>query len=379
VTATARDQNSVRTLLEQLKKAASFSTGLVVTVVPRGDLQVAQPSNVADGLLKSYANGFSIEDRLSWQTIVKRKPLKASDVYSRADLEKSPYTKELLAPLGLKYALGLPLAGPVLDGYPGAAHVLRTADEGDFTGKEVEALLGVARAFDERRQAAHAKLDDSPESVHFAILDAKLKAQLNAAGLSALDSHLRDQMLNRAKRQMHQMNGSMASVDRVQLPDSHGDVSVYRMLSFKKFPALGDGTYTLICRQPGCLDWGAVKPQDFQADAELSRLIPALKFMQKEYSRGPTLNEIAAVVHLSPFHFHRRFAELLGLTPKQYLLECQIHKCKNDLLDSEKELATIAKECGFAHQSHFTSRFKQTTGLTPTRWRRMMAEKQSSN
>jgi AraC family transcriptional regulator len=37
-------------------------------------------------------------------------------------------------------------------------------------------------------------------------------------------------------------------------------------------------------------------------------------------------------------------------------------------------LSEIAKECGFAHQSHFTSRFKQATGLTPTRWRRLAAD-----
>jgi AraC family transcriptional regulator len=96
-----------------------------------------------------------------------------------------------------------------------------------------------------------------------------------------------------------------------------------------------------------------------------------MKFMQQEYHRGPTLTEIAKTVHLSPFHFHRRFTELFGLTPKHFLLECQIHDAKTELLSGEKELAKIASDCGFAHQSHFTSRFKQATGLTPTRWRRM--------
>jgi AraC family transcriptional regulator len=40
------------------------------------------------------------------------------------------------------------------------------------------------------------------------------------------------------------------------------------------------------------------------------------------------------------------------------------------LLAREKDLIDIAADCGFAHQSHFTSRFKQATGLTPTKWRR---------
>src|SRR5205085_10122170 len=140
---------------------------------------------------------------------------------------------------------------------------------------------------------------------------------------------------------------------------------------YRDYPALADGGLVLFCIQPSCAEWATVRSADLQADNELARLIPAMKFMREEFSRGPTLGEISKQVHLSPFHFHRRFAELLGLTPKHYLLECQIQAAKVELLARRKELAEIATDCGFAHQSHFTSRFKQTTGLTPTRWRRL--------
>ena len=63
-----------------------------------------------------------------------------------------------------------------------------------------------------------------------------------------------------------------------------------------------------------------------------------------------------------------------GQTPKHFLLACQIHRAKQMLVERKQELSEIAKECGFAHQSHFTSRFKQATGLTPTRWRRLAAD-----
>ena len=126
-----------------------------------------------------------------------------------------------------------------------------------------------------------------------------------------------------------------------------------------------------VCLQPTCPEWSTLRSGDFTADPEMSRLIPALRFMAAEFHRGPTLGEIAKTVHLSPFHFHRRFTELLGLTPKHFMLECQIYDAKGELVAGEKELAKIASDCGFAHQSHFTSRFKQATGLTPTRWRRM--------
>src|SRR5205823_982242 len=89
--------------------------------------------------------------------------------------------------------------------------------------------------------------------------------------------------------------------------------------------------------------------------------------METEFHRGPKLPEIAKQVHLSPFHFHRRFTELLGITPKEFLLDCQIDQAKKQFLAREKDLAEIATACGFAHESHFTSRFKQATGLTPAR------------
>ncbi|HEX4793179.1 MAG TPA: AraC family transcriptional regulator, partial [Humisphaera sp.] len=380
--------HSVRFLLDSLKKAAPFQSGLVLTTVPRGGLQIAQPSNVPDALLKSYSKGFHTEDRISWQAILKRKAIKPSDAYKRDEFEATPFVQALMEPAGLKYAVALPVAAPVFDGYPGVVHLFRSADESDFSGADVQKLLGAVRQFDERRQQSRQPRKGAPQGgrlvgevpeVRLAIVDSKLKPIFGSQTLSALDAKLRQQLLDRAKRRMHQINGHGSSADRVQFPDSHGDMWVFTLVAYKHYPALGDGSFTFFCLQPGVSDWSAVKPQDFQADAELSRLIPALKFMATEFRRGPTLPEIAREVQLSPFHFHRRFTELLGLTPKEFMSDCQIHECKTELLGGEKELAEIARENGFAHQSHFTSRFKQATGLTPTRWRRMAAERKKTS
>ncbi|HTW93766.1 MAG TPA: AraC family transcriptional regulator, partial [Tepidisphaeraceae bacterium] len=132
------------------------------------------------------------------------------------------------------------------------------------------------------------------------------------------------------------------------------------------------------CLQPDARDWSAVRGTDFPADSELSRLAPAIQFMHDEFRRSPRLTEIAETVGLSAFHFHRRFTEIFGITPKHLLLECQIYAAKNDLLAGDKSLVDIASTCGFAHQSHFTSRFKQVTGFTPTRWRRVFSGAQEA-
>ena len=391
MTSSVRENSSpgARQLLDQIRKAVPTAQGLVVTTVPRGGLQVMQPSTVSDSLVKSYSATLHTEDRLSWQTILKHKPQRLSDCWSARELESTGYYREWLQPMGLAHAVAVPLAAPVLDGYPGAVHLGRTAEGGEFGAGEIQKIAEVAADFAQRLATTRATRRSAcppgvpavgrPEA-RLLILDGNLKPKHPAGLASEADDRLRQEMVDHAKRRLHQLNGDASVADRVLLADSHGDRWPYRLVTFKKYPALGDGPFSFFCLQPDCCEWGIVRATDFQADAELSRLIPALRFMQQEFHKGPTLVDIAKTVHLSPFHFHRRFSELLGLTPKQFLLDCQIHLAKSELLSGEKELAQVAKECGFAHQSHFTSRFKQATGLTPTRWRRMaLARREASS
>jgi AraC-like DNA-binding protein len=385
VTHPGREQVLSKQLLDNLRKAVPFSQGLVVTTMPRGGLQIAQPAHLPESVLKSYNRGVHAEDRAVWRAMTEGQVVRPQSCWESRDFEGSIYYRELLLPLKIRYAVVLPLAAPILDGYPGAVYIGRTDDEGDFTKSEIEALRGVVRQFDEKTTTLHASrreqaVDvDSPlhqrPPVYFVVVDHRGDARLVGADWAGYDNHLRQQMVEQARKRVQHLNGDGQQMDRVLLPDEHGDIWTFRVASYRSYPALGEGAYTFFCLTPTCHEWSAVKPGDFQADQEVSRLIPALKFMQQEFHRGPTLGEISKQVDLSPFHFHRRFTELLGLTPKQYLLECQIHAAKTQLLAATKELVAIARDCGFAHQSHFTSRFKQATGLTPTRWRRMMRER----
>ncbi len=381
VNSSVRDQTASRHLLDSLRKSIPFAQCFVVTTLPRGDLQIVQPANVSESLLKAYASGLHAEDRLTWQSIVRGEPVNAHDCWDGDTFTQSAFFREVMTPAALRYAAAIPLEAPVLPGYPGAVHVFRTEEQGDFSKADLAKLAESCRKFDEgnhvpmrpTRSGRGRMMERPPLSI--AIVDEKLRPQLAERAWSMLDERLRSQLGEYARKQMHGLNGHPFTADRLQLPDSHGDHWVFRQVTYRHYPALSDGPVTFFCLQPDCNEWATVKAADFQADPEISRLIPAMKFMSEQFSRGPTLTEISRTVNLSPFHFHRRFTELLGLTPKQFMLNCQIHDAKAELLSGEKELVQIAKSCGFAHQSHFTSRFKQATGLTPTRWRRMAQER----
>jgi len=371
-----------RQIFEMIGQTMPIAEGLVVTTLPRGSLQIAQPAKLPEPLLKAYAKGLHAEDKLTWCSILKGRAVSSEECYDR-DFADSRYARDLLNPNGLAHAAAAPLRSPVLEGYPGAVHVYRSAEQGAFSSHELDQLEQMAAQLDElivksRKSRGSAcgertSLTKRPAARQF-VVDQNLKEISTEASFKGLDGRLREQLVEHAKTRLGNSDVSDGQIDRLQVPDSRGDLWTFGVVTYKAYPALGDGPFVIFSLQPDCCEWSAIRATDFQADAELSRLIPALKFMQQEFHRSPTLTDIAKTVHLSPFHFHRRFAQLLGITPKHFLLECQIHEAKTQLLARKKSLAQIATDCGFAHQSHFTSRFKQATGLTPTRWRRLAGD-----
>ncbi|MDB5319612.1 MAG: AraC family transcriptional regulator [Phycisphaerales bacterium] len=371
-----------RQIFDAIEKAIPSAQVLMTSTLPRGGTQIVQPSNCPEIIVKGYNRDLHVEDRLTWQTIVSGKPVRGLTAWGSGEYESSRYVQELLEPAGLRYAAAAPLKAPVLSGYPGALHLYRKLGDQPFTDAELEQLAEFAAQLDEgiedvRQQRHPSEAEETPWSHYGAVrqlaLDAKGKQHLPVNG-HPLDQRLMQQIQQHAQHRLAHLGDEAIPADRLQLPDSRGDLWIFRAITFNEYPSLGEGPFVFFCLQPEAWEWDAVRISDVQADPEMSRLIPAVKFMHDEFGRSPTLDEIAAKAHLSPFHFHRRFTDLLGQTPKHFLLACQIHRAKQLLVERKKELAEIAKECGFAHQSHFTSRFKQATGLTPTRWRRLAAD-----
>jgi AraC family transcriptional regulator len=79
---------------------------------------------------------------------------------------------------------------------------------------------------------------------------------------------------------------------------------------------------------------------------------------------------VAPAAGLSVFHFHRRFTQWAGRTPKAVLTGMQIEHAQALMLEGGLDLAEVARRCGFSHQSHLTTRFREFVGQTPARWLR---------
>jgi AraC family transcriptional regulator len=84
------------------------------------------------------------------------------------------------------------------------------------------------------------------------------------------------------------------------------------------------------------------------------------------------LADLAALVHMAPYHFLRVFRQSTGLPPHQYVLARRLERAQALLKDSLLPITTIAFRVGFRTPSHFTQHFHRQTGLTPTAYRRTM-------
>ncbi|MFD6949686.1 MULTISPECIES: helix-turn-helix transcriptional regulator [unclassified Nocardiopsis] len=95
----------------------------------------------------------------------------------------------------------------------------------------------------------------------------------------------------------------------------------------------------------------------------------AVASMHKRYCDPLTLNEIAAEVFVSPYHFSRVFSRAVGVTPGKYLTSVRLFAAKRLLLTTALTVSDIVCSVGYNSVGTFTSRFTRAVGMSPTQYR----------
>lgn len=85
-----------------------------------------------------------------------------------------------------------------------------------------------------------------------------------------------------------------------------------------------------------------------------------------------TLADLAAEAGVHPVHLATTFRRCFGQSVGTYVRHVRIERACRELLGSEAPLADIAFAVGFADQSHFGRRFKESLGMTPAVYRAAM-------
>jgi AraC family transcriptional regulator len=97
----------------------------------------------------------------------------------------------------------------------------------------------------------------------------------------------------------------------------------------------------------------------------------AIAYIEANYAGELKLEDVAAAVHLSPFHLARLFKQVSGVSPHQYLVQVRVNAARSLLSagSGQRSLAEVAAAVGFADQSHLTRQFKRHFGVTPSQVR----------
>lgn len=99
------------------------------------------------------------------------------------------------------------------------------------------------------------------------------------------------------------------------------------------------------------------------------RLKKTIEYIRKNIDRKITIEELAANVNISRYHFVRRFKRATGITAMEYVARVRVEVAKERLAQG-RPIACVAVSCGFSSQSHLTYAMKSFTGMTPAQYQR---------
>jgi AraC-like DNA-binding protein len=97
--------------------------------------------------------------------------------------------------------------------------------------------------------------------------------------------------------------------------------------------------------------------------------VEAALWIDAHSHRSIDLEDAAAEADISPFHFLRLFANVLGVTPHQYLVRSRLRHAARRLADEDSSITDIAYDVGFGDLSNFVRTFHRAAGVSPLRFR----------
>ncbi|MHA6494001.1 AraC family transcriptional regulator [Pseudomonas borbori] len=176
--------------------------------------------------------------------------------------------------------------------------------------------------------------------------------QLGRGGLPSFeDSVLHDPLVSRVFSELHRLLDSPAS-------------ALHQQLAWRE-------AIELLFRRHARLPAGIAPGHEPLAVKRAKELLAS------RIANPPSLEELAAAVALSPFHFARVFRRATGMPPHTWLLQRRLEQARSLLKQGCLPVA-VAMQLGFADQSHLSRQFKQAYGVGPATYRKACSVVSSS-
>ena len=98
-------------------------------------------------------------------------------------------------------------------------------------------------------------------------------------------------------------------------------------------------------------------------------ILPILTYINANYNKQLTLDELARKSNYSKSRFTKIFSEITGTTPIRYQNDIRLMVSCEMLSSTEFSIAYIAYTCGFNDPLYYSKFFKKKYGVTPTQYR----------
>lgn len=113
----------------------------------------------------------------------------------------------------------------------------------------------------------------------------------------------------------------------------------------------------------------AISENEKQKDLKPVRT--AKQYIENNYMKSLTLEEVSRVVGFNPTYFSTVFKKETGLTFLEYLSNIRMSQAKQCLKGTNLTVAAICEQVGYSDVRHFTKSFTKYTGLKPNEYRKI--------
>jgi Transcriptional regulator containing an amidase domain and an AraC-type DNA-binding HTH domain len=225
---------------------------------------------------------------------------------------------------------------------PGDAFVVHVGDEHEFA--DLEELCLVNLLFDpELADAALSAREELPGYRALFLLEPELRQSERSP------SHLRLSL-----DEIERANGIVAAIERELEASEPGSADMCRAL-FSQLAIFLSRCY------------GRLPQGDAQAMLRLAR---ALDYLERHFTEGFDLAELAGKENMSARNLQRLFASVVGESPREYQLSLRMKMAQRLLRETDRSITDIAFACGFEDSNYFARYFKKRFGLSPLEWKR---------
>lgn len=104
-------------------------------------------------------------------------------------------------------------------------------------------------------------------------------------------------------------------------------------------------------------------------DQSISVVTKAKKYIDANYNRDLSLDEVSREVNISPYYFSKIFKDETGENFIEYLTNIRIMKAKELLSHTDYSMKEICAMIGYADPNYFSRSFKKKVGISPTEYK----------